>query len=187
MGSVLRSIVAVLLLALAAATVRGEILEFNFTLDGSQEVPPVVENSAGAAQLLYDTDTQMFDLDLMVFGIALADLFDVGPNLTPVHIHMAPPGANGPVVVDLGYLGSFVDDALGIRLQLQDELFGGIQGVLETNPDDNEAALFAGDLYINVHTVSYPAGEVRGQIVPEPAGLGLLAAGGVFATLRRRR
>lgn len=54
----------------------------------------------------------------------------------------------------------------------------------------NEAALFAGKLYINIHTVNNGGGEMRGfivQAVPEPsrallAGLGLVVLG-----FRRRR
>jgi len=174
-------------LSLAAAVQASEIIIFNFALTGAQEVPPNNSNAVGAARLEYYTETKRFDIDLMVFGIGLGDLRGVGPNLTPAHIHLAPPGVNGPIVIDLGYLsGGFKQDGLGIRLTVKDALFGGQQGGVYSDPSANEAALFAGNLYANVHTNAYPGGQIRGQIVPEPSVRVLVAALGVLAVLRRR-
>lgn len=176
---------ATALLALCGVA-SADIIEYNFYLSGEQEVPPNDTHAVGAAQLLYDTDDQTFDLDIMVFGIALDDLLGVGPNNSPVHIHMAPPGSNGPIVIDLGFISSFVDDGQGIRYQVSGELFGGTYGDISSDPNDNEAALFAGNLYVNIHTEDYPSGELRGQIVPTPATFTLAGIAGLIA-LRRRR
>ncbi len=54
-----------------------------------------------------------------------------------------------------------------------------------------ESALFAGILngraYLNIHTSMNPSGEIRGQIVPEPATLALILGGFAAAGLARRR
>jgi hypothetical protein len=174
------------ILGSAMFVASADIITYNFNLDGGQEVPPNASGAVGAAQLVYDTDTMMYDMDLMAFGIGLGDLLDVGPNSTPVHVHMAPAGANGPIVVDLGFASSFFDDGLGIRLQINDALFGGTQGGVDSDPAVVRDALLAGNLYVNIHTSTYGGGEIRGQIVPEPASLALMLLGLVPAIRRGR-
>jgi hypothetical protein len=174
-------------LALADFASAG-IIELNFNLSGDQEVPPNNSTAVGSAQLLYDPSDQTFDLDLMVFGIALSELHGVGPNNSPVHIHMAPAGANGSIVIDLDFFGNFVADGLGIRMQITNALFGGAQGGLTSDPMANQAALFAGNLYLNIHTMNFNGGEIRGQIpVPGAGSLSLLGVAGMLGCRRRNR
>ena len=179
--------VALAVALFATGTAQAQVFEFNFPLEGTQEVPPNDTNAAGVVSLFeYDMATQTFDLDTFIVGIGIDDLLGVGPNSTPFHIHMAPPGTNGPIVVDLGLQGSFFEDGSGIRMQLDDVLLGGVQGGIESDPMLNEAALFAGDLYVNLHTSSFPGGQLRGQVVPEPVTCLLLLGGTMFVGLSRR-
>lgn len=69
---------------------------------------------------------------------------------TMAHIHEAPPGENGPVVVPLEQ----TDDN---TWSVPDEVHL-TEAQLET--------LKEGNLYINVHTEANPGGEVRGQLNP---------------------
>jgi hypothetical protein len=172
--------------ALATTTVSADIIDLNFFLSGDQEVPANDSDAAGAGRIIFDTDTNLFSIDIMVYGITLGDLFDVGPNSTPIHIHNAPAGAAGPIVVDLGYMSDFQDDGLGIRLRVTDQLFGGTQGGVDSDPEANELALLAGDLYVNIHTNDFSSGELRGQLLPAPGSLALLAGAGLLAGRRRR-
>ncbi|MFG0273457.1 MAG: CHRD domain-containing protein [Phycisphaerales bacterium] len=173
-----------------AAPSDGAFITANFPLSGAQEAPPNDADAFGVGTIVVDTTAKTFNLDLFVVGIGLTDLLGVGPNSSPVHIHNAPAGANGPIVIDLGFFGSFVEDGLGITLSLRDIAFGGVQGGISSDIDSNLEQLFLGALYVNIHTNDFPGGEIRGQIVgpeiPTPGAAWLFALGG-FVALRRRR
>jgi uncharacterized protein (TIGR03382 family) len=173
-----------------AAPSDGAFITANFPMSGAQEVPPNSADAFGVGKIIVDTTAKTFDLDLFVVGIGLGDLINVGPNGTPVHIHNAPAGANGPIVIDLGFFGSFVENGLGISLSLRDIAFGGVQGSVSSDIDSNLEQFFLGNLYVNIHTEAFPGGEIRGQIVgpeiPTPGAAMLFALSG-FVALRRRR
>lgn len=163
-----RALAAAAAFAFAAAA-NASLIPFNFVITGAQEAPPTSSTATGAGQLLYDTAAQTFALDVMIFGINLADV-------TAYHLHNAPAGVSGPVVINLVPLGSFQQSGLGIRLQLANVPISTF-----------EPQLFAGNLYFNIHTTAFGSGEIRGQIVPAPGAAGVLALSGLFASHRRRR
>ena len=173
-------------ISILTGSASADIIEFNFFLSGDQEIPPVDTDAVGVAQMLYDTDTRTFDLDVMVFGIGLDELHEAGPNGTEMHIHNAPAGSNGAIVVDVGFFSDFFEDGLGIRFRLEDQLLGGQPGNIFTDPATNEASLFAGNLYMNIHTMDHPTGELRGQILPAPGAMAILSLGALAAARRRR-
>ncbi len=137
----------------------------NASLDGDQEVPPAMTMASGQASLRVDQTTGRFDLVLVVDGISTSQLMGAGPNSTPIHLHNAPAGANGPIVVDLAMLGTIVPNDMdtGFTLTVVDQLFGDEQGAINSDIEANIEALLAGELYFNVHTMTFPAGEIRGQ------------------------
>ena len=170
------------------------------SVDGSQEVPDATGSAATGVAILEVNETdKTFGMDLVVSGINAADLLGVGPNSSPIHIHSAPAGMNGGIVIDLGYL---VDQSLatltplgtfGFQLTVPaGTAFGGDQGGVSSSVDDNLADFLVDGLYINIHTTSFGGGEIRGQIdaiVPEPGSLALAAlamiAGGCVLARRR--
>ena len=174
--------------ATLACTAGAQISTFEFMLSGDQEVPGIMTDASGSATLAYDASTQTFDLSLTTMGIALSDLLGVGPNNSPIHIHSAPPGSNGPIVVDLGIFANFVDQGGGVlTFEVTGLALGGPQGAIPaTDINQNEADLFAGALYINIHTSTFPGGELRGQIVPTPATGAVAVLAGLVAARRRR-
>ena len=163
----IRSVLAAGVVAACGAAASAQ--QFNFVVSPQQEVPPNNSNVAGAGQLLYDPGTQTFDIDVQMFGLTLAEL-------TGWHIHNAPAGSNGPIVIHLQNLGgTWVQDGQGISLTMNDVPIGNFA------PN-----LFAGTLYFNVHNTSFQGGVARGQIIPAPATLALLGAAGLVAARRRR-
>ena len=82
-----------------------------------------------------------------------------GP-LTMAHLHLGQEGVNGPVVVDLG--SGIGGNGVNLRVDASNVT----EPLAETeNPFLsllNELA--AGNIYINLHTDAFPAGELRGQV-----------------------
>ncbi len=157
-----------LILCMAAIQVDAAIVPLQANL-----TPVSTSTASGTATMQYDDVAKAFDLDVVISGIALASLQNVGPNLTSIHIH-APTGG---IWQDLGFFGTWVQDGGNIRLTLNDVLLGGAQGNL-TGPAASiiEPELLAGNTYINVHTQTFPGGEIRGNlaVVPEPAAIAIL-------------
>jgi CHRD domain/PEP-CTERM motif len=152
------------------------VLIFNSILTGLQEVPVTGSPTAvGSGSMIYDTDTNGFMLN--VFGTGLSGA------VVAAHIHVAPPGSPGPVIVPFA-LADITSLGAGTFSASHSGVF----------PEANEAALIAGGTYVNYHTALFPGGDLRGQLilvqaVPEPGTIGLLLAGlGLTAlALRRRR
>ena len=82
------------------------------------------------------------------------------------HLHgLAPAGATAGVLVPFDVTGGTTGSFSGM-------------GILS---EDNLAGLLAGQTYVNVHTLQNGPGEIRGQVVPEPASVFLLLIGAACA------
>jgi hypothetical protein len=155
---------------------------FSASLSGDQEVPPVNSAATGSAILVLNEDENRLDIDIQFAGLDLdgnqtPDSDD--DNVTVAHIHRAPAGSNGPVV--FGFIGPNNDENGDLVI---DPVAGRIVSGWDLN-EGNETTLaeelpnlFEGDLYVNIHSVEFPNGEIRGQIsvIPIPATLPLFAA-----------
>ncbi len=116
---------------------------FVANLGGSQEVPPVDTDAVGVAQLTLNDDNTV---DFVVHGSGLVNIFGS-------HIHRAPRGENGPIICNFGVS---IEDATEFK-------FSGTCPALSSEERDD---FLNEGLYVNVHSVLNPAGEIRGQIVP---------------------
>ena len=126
--------------------VRGQLvgtagLVYDTWMTGGQEVPANDAVSFGLA---------IGELESDLSGMNTAILVDKSSgDITGAHFHNAALGSNGDVVLNLTEFitGSFIltDDVLAV-----DDAF--------------VSSFLSGDLYLNVHTEMYPAGEVRGQV-----------------------
>ena len=113
--------------------------ELKIKLSGTTEVPPVSTTASGNAAITVNQNMTV-NGTVMTSGIAA----------TAAHIHLGKTGTNGPVIVTLA--------------RSSDNVWTVPDGT-KLNEDEYRAYL-AGELYLNVHSEQYKAGELRGQLMP---------------------
>jgi len=130
-----------LISSIAALALAGSAFatDVKVTLAGSQEVPPVTTSATG-------TGTITVKDDMTISGsVTTKDIVGVAG-----HIHLAAVGKNGPPVVTLTKK-SENEWAVPAGAKLTAE---------------QHASFKAGDLYVNIHSATNKAGEIRGQLKP---------------------
>lgn len=127
-------------------------------LTGDEEVPVVDTLAQGQATFRMVDDGS----EALSFKLIVANIMDV----TMAHLHMGAPGENGPVVAflfrDANNAGSHLfNGILAEGIIIAEDLIGPLSG----NPlSELIREMEEGNIYVNVHTVAYPGGEIRGQI-----------------------
>ena len=120
--------------------------DFEVTLSGDQEVPPVATDATGSATVSLDGDTMDVTGDFSGLSSPVIEI-----EGSPGHIHMAPPGENGDIVFPL-------------NVSVDEGGTSGIFSLTTTLTQEQIDAFNAGELYFNFHTEMHNAGEIRGQI-----------------------
>ena len=160
-------IYAIFLLAAPTTFAENGVVNFRAVLSGDDQVPvPVDTKARGLAKFQLNRDGTELKFKVIVANIE---------NVIGAHIHLAPAGANGPIVLSMvpdtvSFLadGPFIADP---ELTLNGILIEGtataadLVGPLEGEDLEDLILLIEnGDTYVNVHTVRNRPGEIRGQI-----------------------
>lgn len=111
-------------------------------LSGANEVPPNDSTASGTGVFTYDAETNILTFNIATTGVEVG-----GPG---AHIHSGAADENGPIEIDL------------IPFQASSGVFIG-SAELDSN---QETALYANELYVNIHSEEFMGGEIRGQIDP---------------------
>lgn len=124
-------------LLLSAAAIEAQI-PLGSVLNGASEVPPIPTAATGTARLNLNLPSQTLTYRVVTTGI----------TGTMAHIHVGQAGVNGGILFNLS---------------------GGPviwEGTTAPLTDAQVATLLTEGYYINVHSATFPGGEIRGQVVP---------------------
>jgi hypothetical protein len=179
---------------LVSSCAFANLLTYGAPLSGANESPANSSTGTGFADVIIDNVAQTMEVQVTFSGL-------VG-NTTASHIHCCvAPGGNAGVATTTP---TFTGFPLSVTSGTYDHTFdltnassynpafvtaeGGVAGA--------EAALLAGlaadQAYLNIHSTTFPTGEIRGFLVPvpEPASFPVVAAllgfGAVIVKRRRR-
>jgi|GEM_PF-2497185 len=134
-----------------AGEIRGQItddeeVELFADLTGDQEVPPVNTPANGDGHFVLSGDGKSLDYHVTYENLSSA--------FRGAHFHRAPRDSAGPIVRPIEFQGNTADGTWR-----------------NTDPDPLTprlvAELLGCNIYVNVHSENYPAGEIRGQILKE--------------------
>lgn len=165
------------LLAAGLACVSAAQYHFSITLDAAQ-AGGGARTGSGAGTLTLDDALFTLTFNNIVWS-------GLSAPATAAHIHgPAGPGVDAGVIYNLmptytqsGSTSGSINGTLNL-----------VDGQAGFSLATQLAQLHGGLWYINIHSTAFPGGEIRGQIVPEPAGLALIGVGtATWMTLRRRR
>jgi CHRD domain len=123
----------------AAYSICASSQEVKVALSGSQEIPPVATSASGTGTITVNADRS-----------AIGSVTITGMSATVAHIHEAPAGANGLIVIPL--------------VRTADNQWSLPPGTRLTEPQYE--SFKSGKLYFNIHSEAHRSGEIRGQIKP---------------------
>jgi CHRD domain len=126
--------------ALPNGEIRGQIgrnVRFA-SMTAAQETPPTTSTATGSGTLVVNPATRAASGAITVNGL----------TATAAHIHLAPAGVAGPIIVPLTSTGAGVFTVPSGTVLTADQLQAHKQG----------------NLYYNAHSTAFPNGEIRGQI-----------------------
>ena len=115
-------------------------ISFTSSLNGSQEVPSVSTSATGTGTFTLTTTGLQYDITVRNLS---------GSVITGAHFHRGDVGVSGPVIEPIT-VNQTTLRATGTWTDLTAE---------------ERSLLLDGDVYVNIHTVAHPNGEIRGQVV----------------------
>jgi uncharacterized protein (TIGR03382 family) len=189
----MKNIIFSLALLALAPLAQAHTVMYYADLSGPAEAPPNASPGTGSAIVTLDLDLVTMKVEVNFSGL-------IG-NVSAAHIHgptsVAGAGTAGVMTMTPTFLGFPSGVTSGTYSQTFDMTLassynasfitnngGTVSGALNAQI----AALDAGKAYVNIHSTSFPGGEIRGFLtpVPEPGTAALGLVGGAILMRRRR-
>lgn len=145
-------LIAGALFALGSSPLRSQIVELRATINAAQETTGSTSPATGTALMLYDVGTNHFNLTVTVDNLS--------NTISASHIHEGATGVAGGVVTNLGSEAVYTRNGNTVTATFIDVVHGGTPLTLLRN-----------GAYFNLHSASFPGGEVRGQLIAQPKRL----------------
>ena len=123
-------------------SIPAQLAAFSTTLSGMSQVPPVprsLTSATGRVDAVLDKNTRLLRWKLSFQGLT--------GEAVAGHFH-------GPAAIGL---------RAGVAVAFRGALTSPMEGQITLNPAQ-AADLLAGNWYVDIHTLAFPAGEIRGQM-----------------------
>jgi len=184
------NLVSVAAVTFAASAAQGAIVQYSASLDGYSESPPNSSYGYGDATFDYDTITHTLAMSVYFYGLL--------GTTTVAHIHANTAVAGtGTAGVASGLTswttglqsGSYTSTVNMLSSATYGSAYLAANGGTAASAETALlSAMSIGKAYLNLHSTTYPGGEIRGFInqVPAPGMLALIGMCGVLTGRRRR-
>jgi hypothetical protein len=135
---------------------NSDVFALSGNASASQEVPSNSSPGTGTLSGSYNRATNVLQYNITWSGLT--------GSVTGMHFHgPAAAGVSAGILVSLNVTNSAATGSGSGTVTVSDEV---------------ESALMSGNVYYNIHTALYPAGEIRGQVVVAKSGGGTGDGGG---------
>jgi CHRD domain len=148
-------------LLISATPSFAQVVNMTATLGGGEETPApgLLTGAVGTATVSVDAANEEIAVQLQ--------LFNFSTGTTAGHIHVAPRGVAGPVVINFPIPTGRTGD-LPLTFRVGAAAFVARPEIGITTMQDAIQAIVGGGAYVNIHTSANPGGEIRGQLTVAP-------------------
>ena len=156
MRRVMRMVIAAMFVLGTVGTAQAQVIRFTANMSGNQETPAgIVTGAFGTATVTLDLGAQRVSWSI--------DVFNMPSGTNNAHFHVGGRGLAGPTVVNIAFPANISNDyrltgsATAANMTARPD-----QGIRSW--EDFLQSLTGGQTYINIHSVNFPGGEIRGQV-----------------------